>query len=641
MERRNVLKHVVVPLSKGVVAIGLCMAGLPTFANGSSATKPDALLSIDMNRAAVVERIVGAWSKELQAAQAASFRSKLTGLRADQLLAANLSGSFEGVLEVLQASESSVSAVLQVEPQTAQVERVSQTERTGDSAKIVGDVATDLVYTPIAPCRVFDTRTPGTPFISNGLTSGVTQLFDIDGTNLSAQGGAAAGCNVPPSARAVVLAVSPISPPTTGWFVGAANDSSPLPASTLFNYSSALTLTTFTVVMPMLGGGGGDIRLQARGVSAYSMDAVGDVTGYFLPVNRGNITNNVPGNVFAVTNTNGAGFSAALRGNSESGNNNGVGVWGNHSNSGFGVYGTASTNGYGVYGVAPVGNGAAVYAEGDIKVADFGALSFGTTTRQMINLWGPTKYGIGVQAGTQYYRVDSDINASGNGGFAWYQGGVHSNSAFDPGLGGGTMMQLTRGPSLKFPSTVPTDMPIEFRNAGQGIGGQPFTTYLRTNTNIAFFVGGSHANSNLDAGGGSILATIQAGAGTATVTGNVRALGFTPTSDRASKSAFSNVNAKSILAKVAALPISTWAYNAEKESGVRHIGPVAQDFKKAFNVGYDDKSISLIDASGVALSAIKGLSEIVTEKEAKIVALERANAAMQRELTAIKKKLGM
>jgi trimeric autotransporter adhesin len=94
------------------------------------------------------------------------------------------------------------------------------------------------------------------------------------------------------------------------------------------------------------------------------------------------------------------------------------------------------------------------------------------------------------------------------------------------------------------------------------------------------------------------------------------------------------VNAKSILAKVAALPISTWMYNAEKESGVRHIGPVAQDFKKAFGVGYDDKSISLIDASGVALTAIKGLSEIVKEKDARIDKLER-------ELAAIKRKLGM
>jgi Chaperone of endosialidase len=636
MREKSRIKNTLQPISSLAIALGLSVFAIPVFGAEINATKPDALLSIDMNRTAVVEKILGAWGKELPAAQSASFKSKLMGLRADQLLAANLSGSFDGVLEVMQASESNTSVARQAETQTLQV---------NDSAKALGDAAIDLVYTPIAPCRVFDTREPAAspnPFVSNGLTSGVTRTFDMNGANLAAQGGSATGCGIPTAARAVVLAFSPINPPTVGWFVGAANDGSPLPPSTLFNYSTGVSLTTFTSVLPMLGQAGGDIRLEMRGVSAYLMHGVGDVTGYFLPVTRGNVVNTVSGAVFDVTNNSTAGFSTALRGSSTSTTGNGIGVWGSHAGGGYGVYGTAATNGFGVIGSAPVGTGAAVYAEGDLKVDDAGDLSFGSTTRQMINLWGPNIYGIGVQSGTQYYRVDSNVNAGGTGGFAWFEGGVHSNTAFDAGAGGDVMMQLTRGPSLQFPVTNPTDQQIKFRATVQGIGGQLNGTYIRTNANIAFFQGGVHANNTLDPGaGGSILATIQNGAGSATVTGNVRALGFTPTSDRASKSAFSNVNAKSILAKVAALPISTWMYNAEKESGVRHIGPVAQDFKKAFNVGYDDKSISLIDASGVALSAIKGLSEIVTEKDAKIAALERANVAMQRELAAIKKKLGM
>jgi hypothetical protein len=66
------------------------------------------------------------------------------------------------------------------------------------------------------------------------------------------------------------------------------------------------------------------------------------------------------------------------------------------------------------------------------------ALSFGAATRQMINLWG-TQYGLGVQTSTHYFRADTGAS------FAWYEGGVHSDSSQDPGPGGTTLMTL--GPS--------------------------------------------------------------------------------------------------------------------------------------------------------------------------------------------------
>jgi len=62
---------------------------------------------------------------------------------------------------------------------------------------------------------------------------------------------------------------------------------------------------------------------------------------------------------------------------------------------------------------------------------------------------------------------------------------------------------------------------------------------------------------------------------------------------------------------------------------------------KAFGVGDDDKMIGMQDADGVALAAIQGLNQIVKAKDAKIAALEKANAVMQREMAAIKKRLGM
>jgi hypothetical protein len=291
-------------------------------------------------------------------------------------------------------------------------------------------------------------------------------------------------------------------------------------------------------------------------------------------------------------------------------------------------------------GTAYNSNGASTFnvrASGGLFVDDSTSIRMGATVRQNITLWGNPaattgSYGIGVQNSNMYFRLDAGVSENG---FAYYAGGTHSNTAQDPGVGGTLLATLDRQGSFNLPTSL--DQHIRLRTGSglvQGMGGQTSTTYLRTNGSVGFYLNGTHNDNFVDAGGGSVLATIQNGAGTATVVGNVRALSFTATSDRAAKSSFASVNAKDILAKLAAMPITTWVYNAEKGMGVRHIGPVAQDFAKAFKVGYDDKSISTIDASGVALTAIKGLNELVKEKDAEI-------AILKREMAAIKKKLGM
>ena len=54
------------------------------------------------------------------------------------------------------------------------------------------------------------------------------------------------------------------------------------------------------------------------------------------------------------------------------------------------------------------------------------------------------------------------------------------------------------------------------------------------------------------------------------------------------------------------MPITSWSYKAEKPS-VRHIGPMAQDFYKAFGLGLDDKHITHDRRGGRRLAAIQGL----------------------------------
>jgi hypothetical protein len=80
-----------------------------------------------------------------------------------------------------------------------------------------------------------------------------------------------------------------------------------------------------------------------------------------------------------------------------------------------------------------------VRATGGVRLSDSTPnLSFGSSVRQMLNLWG-TEYGIGVQSSTVYFRTH-DASGAENG-FAWYKGGTHNSAAQNAG-GGTTMMRL-------------------------------------------------------------------------------------------------------------------------------------------------------------------------------------------------------
>lgn len=85
--------------------------------------------------------------------------------------------------------------------------------------------------------------------------------------------------------------------------------------------------------------------------------------------------------------------------------------------------------------------------------------------------------------------------------------------------------------------------------------------------------------------------------------------------------AFSDANVKEnfhpivmddVLGRVNQLPVTGWSYVFDPS--VKHVGPMAQDFQKAFGVG-DGRTIALVDAFGVLLTSIKALTEKVETLE--------------------------
>ncbi|MEO0372448.1 MAG: tail fiber domain-containing protein [Pseudomonadota bacterium] len=108
--------------------------------------------------------------------------------------------------------------------------------------------------------------------------------------------------------------------------------------------------------------------------------------------------------------------------------------------------------------------------------------------------------------------------------------------------------------------------------------------------------------------------------GNLTVTGTV-----TPGSDKNSKMAFEDIDASEILAKVVEMPITSWTYKADAETGIRHIGPMSQDFYEMFGTGGTDKGISVTDSAGVALAAIQALQAQNEELRARLDKLEASD----------------
>jgi hypothetical protein len=97
------------------------------------------------------------------------------------------------------------------------------------------------------------------------------------------------------------------------------------------------------------------------------------------------------------------------------------------------------------------------------------------------------------------------------------------------------------------------------------------------------------------------------------------------------KEAFQPVDCGEVLDRLESLPITTWSYQNDAP-GVRHMGPMAQDFHQAFGLGADGTHVASLDANGVALTAAQELLARVKDQEAEVDRLEAENQALKDRL---------
>ena len=121
------------------------------------------------------------------------------------------------------------------------------------------------------------------------------------------------------------------------------------------------------------------------------------------------------------------------------------------------------------------------------------------------------------------------------------------------------------------------------------------------------------------------------------VAGGVSAMVFVSTSDRNAKENFEAVSPAQVLDKVTALPITRWTF--KEMPGQKHLGPMAQDFHAAFDLGAGDTSIATVDESGVALAAIQGLNQKVEAQRAELQARDQRIKELESRLARMERLL--
>ncbi len=249
MARSTLVLTALFSVFSGAAAAGSATAG---------GIEPSPLLVVEKNRAAIVQRIVAEWTNELSGPTAASMTAEqlsksLWRLRSDRLLAAGLAGSFADLTSLLDGADRHEMVDANATP------------------KALGDASADLVYTPVTPCRIADTRVAG-----GALTANVQRTFDGVSANFSTQGGTASSCGIPSGVAALALNLYAVNPTNLGFIkVWPANAAEP--AVSTVNYQVGIAAIATGAIVPVDGANSNRFLAKSPAV----VDMIADVVGYF------------------------------------------------------------------------------------------------------------------------------------------------------------------------------------------------------------------------------------------------------------------------------------------------------------------------------------------------------------------------
>lgn len=155
------------------------------------------------------------------------------------------------------------------------------------------------------------------------------------------------------------------------------------------------------------------------------------------------------------------------------------------------------------------------------------------------------------------------------------------------------------------------------------------TTSTMTLTNSKLSMKSDGSTTLTSNSGGTAGVSLAAGSGS-----------WTSLSDMNMKENFVAVDGEDLLRRLRKVPISTWNYKTQ-DAKIRHMGPMAQDFAAAFNIGEDNRHIATIDPDGVALAGVQALETRTDKQQRRLVALEKENKALKQRLQRLERLAGI
>jgi Chaperone of endosialidase/Head domain of trimeric autotransporter adhesin len=114
--------------------------------------------------------------------------------------------------------------------------------------------------------------------------------------------------------------------------------------------------------------------------------------------------------------------------------------------------------------------------------------------------------------------------------------------------------------------------------------------------------------------------------------------GWSAVSDRNRKENFLVIDGEEVLSRLRSVPVSNWNYRSQ-ESGIRHMGPMAQDFYAAFGLGENELMINSVDIDGVNMAGVQALTARTDALRAENAELRAENATQARQIEELQARL--
>jgi len=151
----------------------------------------------------------------------------------------------------------------------------------------LGDTGADLIYTPVPPCRIIDTRQPGAggPIPGNGIRDFVV----VGTTGFESQGGNVGGCGIPEDATSAMVNFIAVGPTASGhlraWPYGGTK-----PNASIVNFTPGVNIAN-GLIQPICNPANATCTFDLSMFAASDVSVVADVLGYFRRFPREQVHN--------------------------------------------------------------------------------------------------------------------------------------------------------------------------------------------------------------------------------------------------------------------------------------------------------------------------------------------------------------